>query len=130
MKEMLAKAFSDKAPAHHRQLADSTTGLVFYACPHLGSNLANIGWNLRYVGASPAASVVHLKPGKHLEVSQCLFTTYLQRYIDASIPGLCLDLSCCAELTSVLDRRLLGIIHSFACATISAGREQGASSSA
>ncbi|KAL3161302.1 hypothetical protein ABBQ38_009658 [Trebouxia sp. C0009 RCD-2024] len=67
VKEMLAKAFSETAPAHHRQLADSTSGLVFYACPHLGSNLANIGWNLRYVGASPAASVVHLKPGKHLE---------------------------------------------------------------
>ena len=76
MKEMLAKAFSDKAPAHHRQLADSTSGLVFYACPHLGTNLANIGWNLRYVGASPAASVVHLKPGKHLEVSQCLSVIY------------------------------------------------------
>ena len=69
VKEMLAKALSQTAPAHHRQLADSTSGLVFYACPHLGSNLANIGWNLRYVGASPAASVVHLKPGKHLEVS-------------------------------------------------------------
>ena len=69
VKEMLAKALSETAPAHHRQLAAATSGLVFYACPHLGSNLANIGWNLRYVGASPAASVVHLKPGKHLEVS-------------------------------------------------------------
>jgi len=68
VKEMLNKALSETAPAHHRQLAAATSGLVFYACPHLGSNLANIGWNLRYVGASPAASVVHLKPGKHLEV--------------------------------------------------------------
>lgn len=76
VKEMLAKAFSDKAPAHHRQLADVTSGLVFYACPHLGTNLANIGWNLRYVGASPAASVMHLKPGKHLEVSQYFSTTH------------------------------------------------------
>lgn len=76
VKEMLAKAFSDKAPAHHRRVADSTSGLVFYACPHLGSNLANIGWNLRYVGASPAASVVHLKPGKHLEVSQASYQQY------------------------------------------------------
>ncbi|DBB05437.1 TPA: hypothetical protein ACH3X1_012401 [Trebouxia sp. C0004] len=67
VKEMLDKALSEAAPAHHRQLAAATSGLVFYACPHLGSNLANIGWNLRYVGASPAASVVHLKPGKHLE---------------------------------------------------------------
>lgn len=69
VKEMLAKALSDSAPDHHRQLAAATSGLVFYACPHLGTNLANIGWNLRYVGASPAASVVHLKPGKHLEVT-------------------------------------------------------------
>lgn len=68
VKEMLNKALSEMAPPHHRQLAAATSGLVFYACPHLGSNLANIGWNLRYVGASPAASVVHLKPGKHLEV--------------------------------------------------------------
>lgn len=69
VKEMLAKALAKNAPAHHQQLAASTAGLVFYACPHFGSNLANIGWNLRYVGASPAASVVHLKPGKHLEVN-------------------------------------------------------------
>lgn len=86
VKEMLAKAFSDKAPAHHRQLADSTSGLVFYACPHLGSNLANIGWNLRYVGASPAASVVHLKPGKHLEVSQCFSTIYSTTYSIIHLP--------------------------------------------
>ena len=26
-----------------------------------------MGWNLRFVGAAPAASVVHLKPGPHLE---------------------------------------------------------------
>ena len=69
VKEMLAKALASNAPTHHRQLAASTSGLVFYACPHFGSSLANIGWNLRYVGASPAASVFHLKPGKHLEVS-------------------------------------------------------------
>ncbi len=68
VKEMLVKAMAAHAPAHHKRLADATVGLVFYACPHNGSWLAGWGWNLRYVGASPALSVVHLKPGLHLQV--------------------------------------------------------------
>ena len=53
------------------------TGLAFYATPHHGSWLADVGWNLRYIGASPAASVVHLKPGPHLEVPALLLPSYL-----------------------------------------------------
>ena len=68
IKEMLANSAREGAPAHHRKLLDSTAGLVFYATPHHGSWLADIGWNLRFLGASPASSVVHLKPGSHLEV--------------------------------------------------------------
>lgn len=68
VKELLAQALTEEAPPAHRRLAEATAGLVFYACPHLGSWLANVGWNLRYLGASPAAPVVHLKPGPHLEV--------------------------------------------------------------
>ena len=49
-------------------MADAAAGLVTYACPHFGSWLADVGWNLRYVGASPASVVSHLKPGRHLEV--------------------------------------------------------------
>ncbi len=52
-----------------RKLADAAAGLVTYACPHFGSWLADVGWNLRYVGAAPAAVVSHLKPGPHLEAS-------------------------------------------------------------
>ncbi|CAL8471570.1 g11112 [Coccomyxa elongata] len=67
IKEMLAKSASEGAPLHHRALLDATAGLVFYATPHHGSWLADVGWNLRFLGASPASSVVHLKPGAHLE---------------------------------------------------------------
>ncbi len=72
IKEMLAKSANEGAPAHHRRLLDATAGLVFYATPHHGSWLADIGWNLRFLGASPASSVVHLKPGSHLEVRPLL----------------------------------------------------------
>ena len=68
-KEMLAKALTEAAPGHHHNLATTAAGLVFYATPHVGSWLADIGWTLRFVGASPAASVLHLRPGKHLEAS-------------------------------------------------------------
>ncbi len=76
MKEMLVKAMAEHAPDHHKRLADATVGLVFYACPHNGSWLAGWGWNLRYVGASPALSVVHLKPGPHLQVG-ITFVTFV-----------------------------------------------------
>jgi hypothetical protein len=67
VKEMLAKGLAPGAPRHHAALAHNTAGLAFYATPHHGSWLADVGWNLRFLGASPAASVVHLKPGPHLE---------------------------------------------------------------
>ena len=51
------------------KMAAAAAGLVTYACPHFGSWLADVGWNLRYVGAAPAAVVSHLKPGRHLEVT-------------------------------------------------------------
>lgn len=71
-KEMLAKAKAPVSADHHRQLAATAAGLVFYACPHNGTWLADIGWTLRFVGASPAASVLHLRAGPHLEVSLSL----------------------------------------------------------
>ena len=67
MKEMLVKALADSGKAQNRRIADATAGLIFYACPHLGSWLADYGWNLRYLGASPAAAVMHLKTGAHLQ---------------------------------------------------------------
>lgn len=72
VKEMLAKALQSDAPAHRRQLAEAAQGLIFYACPHLGSWLADWGWTLRWLGASPAAAVLHLKPGPHLQVLCCM----------------------------------------------------------
>lgn len=79
IKEMLAKSASEGAPRHHRALLDATAGLVFYATPHHGSWLADVGWNLRFLGASPASSVVHLKPGAHLEVRHLLACCMLMR---------------------------------------------------
>lgn len=48
-------------------LRSATAGVVFYSVPHFGSKFADWGWNLRYVGASPASAVAHLKYGPHLE---------------------------------------------------------------
>ena len=47
-------------------IGEQTRGVVFYACPHRGSWLAGIGWNLRFLGAAPAAPVSHLRYGPHL----------------------------------------------------------------
>ena len=68
MKEMLAAGLQEGASPQHAQLSAAARGLVTYATPHFGTWLADVGWNLRYIGASPAAAVSHLKPGPHLEV--------------------------------------------------------------
>jgi hypothetical protein len=50
-------------------LARATRGVVFYATPHFGSRLADLGWRLRRLpgaGAIPAPAVEHLAPGPHL----------------------------------------------------------------
>lgn len=90
VKEMLARGLAPDAPAHHRALADAAVGLVTYSTPHRGSWLAGVGWNLRYLGASPAASVLHLKPGRHLEEVRDLLLTM-------SFAGQCTCVSCYRE---------------------------------
>lgn len=62
---MLAKAFQDTAKPKHKQVGENTRGVVFYACPNTGSWMADWGWQLRFVGASPSASIMHLRRGKH-----------------------------------------------------------------
>lgn len=51
----------------NKELRDACCGVVFYSVPHFGSKFADWGWNLRYLGASPASAVAHLKYGPHLE---------------------------------------------------------------
>jgi pimeloyl-ACP methyl ester carboxylesterase len=51
----------------NKELRDACCGVAFYSVPHFGSKFADWGWNLRYLGASPASAVAHLKYGPHLE---------------------------------------------------------------
>jgi hypothetical protein len=45
-------------------LAGSTLGVVFFATPHFGNDIAAAGWKLRYLpGAYPAVSLARLAPG-------------------------------------------------------------------
>ena len=44
IKDLLARAASPAAVPHHQRLAANTVGLIFFACPHRGSWLANWGW--------------------------------------------------------------------------------------
>ncbi len=44
IKEMLAKGLAEGAPPAHARLAAATAGLAFYATPHHGSWLADVGW--------------------------------------------------------------------------------------
>ncbi|KAK9804176.1 hypothetical protein WJX73_009170 [Symbiochloris irregularis] len=85
VKELLVKASQPGAPKHHERLARAVGGLVFYATPHMGSWIAAWGWNLRWLGASPAASVLHLRPGPHLEGSN---EALRMRHVQEALPVL------------------------------------------
>lgn len=65
VKEIMARGYRADAPAAVRALSQACAGVVFYAVPHAGSRLADLGWGLRYIGASPAKAVAHLKTGPH-----------------------------------------------------------------
>ena len=66
VKEMLARAALEGPSGRHFSLLDNTRGVVFYATPHFGSNIAAMGWKLRHVpGAAPAPFLARLTPGRH-----------------------------------------------------------------
>ena len=68
VKEILARGKDPQGGTEaQRKLSHAAAGVVFYSVPHAGSKLADFGWSLRYVGASPAKHVLHLKTGPHLE---------------------------------------------------------------
>ena len=67
VKEMLAAGQAPGAPPPLAALAGSAAGVVCYACPHRGSWLARVGWNLRFVGASPTTTVGLLRGGAALD---------------------------------------------------------------
>ncbi|KAL6771089.1 hypothetical protein ACKKBF_B33870 [Auxenochlorella protothecoides x Auxenochlorella symbiontica] len=68
VKELLAQAQAKEQGHAWHKLACNTLGLVSYAVPHSGSRLADLGWQLRYVGGFPAGAVAHLKTSElHLE---------------------------------------------------------------
>ncbi|KAG1658369.1 hypothetical protein FOA52_005750 [Chlamydomonas sp. UWO 241] len=59
----------------------NTRGILFFATPHFGSNLAAMGWKLRALpGARPAPSLARLTPGPHLiELNAALQSLHDQR---------------------------------------------------
>lgn len=67
VKELLARCSVDNAPQHMCSMASQTVGTVFYSTPHHGTWLADVGWRLRFLGASPASALAHIRPGRHLE---------------------------------------------------------------
>ncbi len=70
VKELLARGWTSppsSCPAQHA-IAHHTIGTVFYSTPHHGTWLADVGWKLRFFGASPAKALAHVRPGRHLEV--------------------------------------------------------------
>lgn len=67
IKEILARGKDPRGTEAQKRLSNAAAGVVFYSVPHAGSRLADLGWSLRYVGASPAKHVVQLTTGPHLE---------------------------------------------------------------
>lgn len=67
VKELLARCCAASAPATLQAITENTIGTVFYSTPHHGTWLADVGWKLRFLGASPAAALAHIRPGRHLE---------------------------------------------------------------
>lgn len=66
VKEIIGQgAKKDSLPAL-RKISNASVGAVFYSVPHAGSRLADLGWTLRYLGASPSRAVAHLKTDPHL----------------------------------------------------------------
>eukprot|EP00192_Tetraselmis_astigmatica_P009403 CAMPEP_0117661086 /NCGR_PEP_ID=MMETSP0804-20121206/7354_1 /TAXON_ID=1074897 /ORGANISM="Tetraselmis astigmatica, Strain CCMP880" /LENGTH=849 /DNA_ID=CAMNT_0005467939 /DNA_START=350 /DNA_END=2899 /DNA_ORIENTATION=+ len=65
LKEVIRYCQRPNATAREAKLPEALVGAVFYATPHFGTYLADIGWGLRYVAASPATVIRHLKPGAH-----------------------------------------------------------------
>uniref|UniRef100_A0A7R9V257 GPI inositol-deacylase n=1 Tax=Chlamydomonas euryale TaxID=1486919 RepID=A0A7R9V257_9CHLO len=74
IKEVLAQALAEAVHEEwmdarpHTQLIQNTFGVLFYATPHFGSNLAAMGWRLRSIPGAPrpAPSLARLTPGPHL----------------------------------------------------------------
>lgn len=66
VKEIIGRGTQKDAPPSLRKISNAAAGLVFYSVPHAGSRLADLGWSLRYIGASPSRAVAHLKTDPHL----------------------------------------------------------------
>lgn len=66
VKEIIGRGTQKDAPPSLQKVSKATAGLVFYSVPHAGSRLADLGWSLRYIGASPSRAVAHLKTDPHL----------------------------------------------------------------
>jgi len=64
-KEVIMRLQSAGASQTERRLLHALRGVVFYATPHFGTTLADIGWRLRHVGVAPDPVVQKLKPGPH-----------------------------------------------------------------
>lgn len=67
VKEILGRGVEKESSKSMRTISNACVGTVFYSVPHAGSKLADWGWTLRYIGASPSKAVAHLKTGPHLE---------------------------------------------------------------
>jgi hypothetical protein len=66
IKEIIGRGTERDAPESLRRISEAAVGAVFYSVPHAGSRLADFGWTLRYLGASPSRAVAHLKTDPHL----------------------------------------------------------------